>query len=118
MRFPNLLNTVANRRQLLQQTACGFGGVALNWMLTQGNVQAKPSVPPTRPKAKRVIFLFMAGGPSQPDLFDPKSLIIKNHGKTVAAPVDDTQLRVGVDQYLAMAPVAPKILSQVRPIRV
>ena len=107
MRFPNLLNTVANRRQLLKQTACGFGGVALNWMLTQGNVQAKPSVPPTRPKAKRIIFLFMAGGPSQPDLFDPKSLIIKNHGKTVAAPVDDTQLRVGVDQYLAMAPVAP-----------
>jgi hypothetical protein len=63
--------------------------------------------PHYRPRAKRVIFLFMAGGPSQADLFDPKPLIVKNHGRTVAAPVDDQQLRVGVERFIAMAPVAP-----------
>ena len=49
----------------------------------------------------------MAGGPSQADLFDPKPLIAKKHGQTVAAPVDDQQIRVGVEKFLAMAPVSP-----------
>ena len=59
------------------------------------------------PRAKRVIFLFMEGGPSQADLFDPKQLIVKSHGRTVAPPVDDNLIRLGVDKYLAMRPIAP-----------
>jgi len=99
------------RRQMLRTAACGFGGVALHGMATSlvqaasGPLAAR--LPHHMPRAKRVIFLFMAGGPSQPDLFDPKSLIANNHGQTVAAPVDDQLVRVGVEKFLAMRPVAP-----------
>jgi hypothetical protein len=99
------------RRQLLRTTACGFGGLALQGLLTN---LAGAALPPSRvagphhvPRAKRIIFLFMAGGPSQADLFDPKPLIARHHGQTVAAPVDDQQIRVGVEKFLAMGPVAP-----------
>ena len=44
----------------------------------------------------------MGGGPSQMDLFDPKPLITRNHGRSVVAPVDDFQYRVGVEKFLAM----------------
>ena len=99
------------RRQWLQTATCGFGGLALHSMATRV-VQAAggpldPRAPHHAPRAKRVIFLFMAGGPSQADLFDPKPLITKKHGQTVAAPVDDQQIRIGVDKFLAMRPVAP-----------
>lgn len=100
-----------NRRQMLRSAACGFGSVALHSMATRmasaANRPLAARSPHYRPRAKRVIFLFMAGGPSQADLFDPKPLIVKNHGRTVAAPVDDQQLRVGVERFIAMAPVAP-----------
>jgi hypothetical protein len=54
-------------------------------------------------KAKRVIFLFMSGGPSQPDLFDPKDYIKRMHGKTISAPINTNELRVGTDKFLALA---------------
>ncbi len=99
------------RRELLHQSACGFGSLALSGMLanaacaastTPGNRQ--PHFPP---RAKRVIFLFMAGGPSQPDLFDEKKFIIKKHGEPVSPPVDGREVTIGVDKYLALAPAAP-----------
>ncbi len=99
------------RRQMLRTAACGFGGLALHSMAAQvaqaGNSPLKFRAPHHTPRAKRVIFLFMAGGPSQADLFDPKPLIMKKHGQRVAVPVDDQQIRVGVDKFLAMGPVAP-----------
>ncbi len=100
-----------SRRRWLQTATCGFGGVALQSLLARtamaqsADLASRPSHHPAR--AKRVIFLFMAGGPSQADLFDPKPLIMKKHGQTVEAPVDDRQIRVGVDKFLAMGPVAP-----------
>ena len=100
------MNPTLTRRRMLQTAACGFGGLAFHGMAAAAGPLAARA-PHHAPRAKRVIFLFMAGGPSQSDLFDPKKLIAKNHGKTVAAPVDDVQLRVGVEKYLAMAPVAP-----------
>lgn len=103
--------TEFTRRNWLQTAACGFGGLALQ-SLTAGAAQAANSqqgvrAPHHAPRAKRVIFLFMAGGPSQPDLFDPKPMIAEKHGQTVSAPVDDRQIRVGVEKFLAMGPVAP-----------
>ena len=99
------------RRHLLRTAACGFGGLALHTMTTrlaQATSRTKDNqVPQHTPRAKRVIFLFMAGGPSQADLFDPKQLITKNHGQTVVAPVDGQQVRVGVEKFLAMGPIAP-----------
>ena len=80
----------ANRRQMLLRTAAGFGGLALNWMLGQDKARgaslaehrtAHAAFPDTEPKAKACIFLFMSGGPSQVDLYDPKPLLTKLHGQ-------------------------------------
>ncbi len=103
--------TQLSRRQLLQSAACGFGGLALSGMvagMARGVSPLAVRAPHFAPRAKRVIFLFMAGGPSQGDLFAPKDYITQNHGKPIASPVgDDGQLRVGVAKFLPMAPVAP-----------
>ncbi len=107
-----LITVSSTRRQLLRAAACGFGSLALQGLMADGANGATTSplrvrAPHHPPRAKRIIFLFMAGGPSQADLFDPKPLIVEHHGETVAAPVDDQQLRVGVEKFLAMGPVAP-----------
>jgi len=100
-----------NRRQMLQTTALGFGGLALADILRAANhVQADRS-PGTAAKAKRVIFLFMAGGPSQHDLFDPKEFIRQRHGQTIDSPLRKEVIQIGTEKYLAlgeMAPVRPR----------
>ena len=104
-------DTFFDRRRWLQACACGFGGLALQGML--GSIaQAATSPLAVRPphfpaRAKRVIFLFIQGGPSQPDLFDPKELITKKHGEKISPGIDGREVSVGVDKYLALAPVAP-----------
>lgn len=99
-----------NRRELLSQAACGFGGLALSGLLAE-SVKASPlslRTPHFPARAKRVIFVFLAGGPSQADLFWPKEYITRKHGQAIDSPVgDDGQLRVGVAQFLPMAPVRP-----------
>lgn len=74
-----------SRRRMLQSTACGFGSLALAGLLNQPSRAANPLAPkiPHLPaKAKRVIFLFMAGGVSQVDSFDYKPLLEKEDGKS------------------------------------
>jgi hypothetical protein len=76
-----------NRRDFLWRAGGGCGGLALNWLLTQDRLRAAPVNPlaPKKPhfeaKAKAVIFLFMVGGPSHIDLFDPKPELTKRHGQ-------------------------------------
>jgi Protein of unknown function (DUF1501) len=76
-----------NRRKMLSRVANGFGLIALQSLLAdeaEASTAADPlsSRPPHHPaKAKRVIFLFMDGGPSQLDLFDPKPRLARDHGK-------------------------------------
>jgi hypothetical protein len=95
------------RRQWLRQTCCGFGGLALADLALAATAPAAARVAGPAPRAKRVIFLFMAGGPSQPDLFDPKELLRRKHGESIAPPVDPTLETVGTDRFLALAPIAP-----------
>jgi len=100
------------RRQWLRQTCCGFGGLALADLLMADVARAAASPEAARiagaaARAKRVIFLFMAGGPSQPDLFDPKELLRRKHGEPIAPPVVPTLETVGTDKFLALAPIAP-----------
>ena len=73
------------RRQFLQNAACGFGSIALADMLAGSPVvnPLAPKMPHFAPKAKHVIFLFMEGGPSQMDLFDPKPALQKYHGQSL-----------------------------------
>ena len=67
------------RRQLLQNAAAGFGSIALNAMLGR---EAQAGLPAhLAPRAKRVVFLFMKGGPSHVDTFDPKPLLDRDHRK-------------------------------------
>ncbi len=106
-----LASDVCSRRRWLQATACGFGGLALEGLfsrLAHAAAQTQPAPQPHfTPRAKRVIFLFMAGGPSQLDLFDPKPLIAQKHGETVSPPINGHEVTLGVDKYLALAPGAP-----------
>jgi len=100
-----------DRRQMLCTAACGFGSLALQGMMSSlARAAASPLAarsPHFRPRARRVIFLFMQGGPSQLDLFDPKPLIRSKHGTKISPPVDGNKVSIGVDKYLALAPVAP-----------
>jgi hypothetical protein len=84
------LNRTLSRRELLRISSAGFGSVALAGLL--GEQQMRASVtssasplavkePHFPARAKRVIFLFMHGGPSQVDTFDYKPLLKRDHGK-------------------------------------
>ncbi|MDB5351828.1 MAG: hypothetical protein JWN86_3075 [Planctomycetota bacterium] len=83
----------SSRRNFLRQAGGGFGAVALAWMLGQerpalADSPANPMAPrpPHFPgKAKRVIYLFMHGGPSHLELFDPKPDLQKLAGKPLPA---------------------------------
>ena len=72
------------RREFLWQAGAGFAGLGLIDALTRdrafaGELAAKPQHFPA--KAKHCVFLFMNGGPSQVDTFDPKPALTKWHGK-------------------------------------
>ena len=77
------LNPIS-RRDLLRQTALGFGSLALSSLLAE-NTHAfdaqSPHAAHFKPRAKRIIFLFMKGGPSHIDTFEPKPLLDRDHGK-------------------------------------
>src|SRR5437773_6956394 len=74
---------------MLRVSAAGFGYLALASLLGETSVEAADSIinplaakPPHFPaRARRVIFLFMHGGPSQIDTFDHKPLLERDHGK-------------------------------------
>ncbi len=74
-----------NRREFLTDAFCGFGSLAFSAMLAEqvrGAVNPLAPKPPHREaKAKSVIFLFMSGGPSHIETFDPKPLLNKLHGQ-------------------------------------
>jgi hypothetical protein len=81
-------NRQISRRAMLRDTACGIGSLGLAALLAE---QAKASggplnplaakAPHFAPRAKNVIFLFMHGGPSSIDTFDPKPRLERDHGK-------------------------------------
>jgi hypothetical protein len=90
-----------NRRQALMRCANGFGAVALAALMGRDllgrQVQTAPSNPlaPRLPhfpaKARSVIFLYMDGGPSQVDTFDPKPRLAREHGQPMPGRVEPTQ---------------------------
>ena len=78
-----------SRRTVLQRSAVGFGSLAMASLLA-GSSKATDAVaagqralrlPHFPARAKRIIFLFMSGGPSQVDTFDPKPLLTRDDGK-------------------------------------
>ena len=83
------------RRSFLNQFGMGLGAVALADLLArEGDASVAPPLdrgvlgaPHARASAKRVIYMFMSGGPSQMDLLDPKPLLNQRHGEELPASV-------------------------------
>ncbi len=93
-----------NRRELLLQAANGFGALALASLLGESAFGAAVAEEPTRSldplepkpshfpaKAKSVVFLFMDGGPSHLDTFDPKPRLDREHGQPIKVKTQPTQ---------------------------
>jgi hypothetical protein len=85
MQFPSRRES---RRDLLKTAAVGFGHLAFASLLGRTSAAATTAGGPLAakephllPRAKRIVFLFMKGGPSHVDTFDPKPLLDKEHGK-------------------------------------
>jgi hypothetical protein len=92
-----------SRRQMLVRAANGFGAVALTALMGDdafgrsithdsrvvGPLAPRP--PHFKAKVKNVIFLFMDGGPSQVDTFDPKPRLDREHGEAIKVKVQPTQ---------------------------
>src|SRR3981081_4043357 len=76
-----------NRRKFLRECAGGLGATPLSDLLQGASTAPVNPLAPKKPhfpaKAKNVIFLFMEGGPSQMDLFDPKPALQKWHGQSL-----------------------------------
>src|SRR5262245_19138044 len=77
-----------SRRALLRNASHGFGWLALSSMLARA---ANGDVPHFAPRARSVILLFMDGGVSQVDTFDPKPRLRLEHGKPFQPRIDATQ---------------------------
>ena len=75
------------RRDFLWQAGGGFAGLALADLIAREQATAAERATITAAKAKHVVFLFMNGGPSQVDTFDPKPELDKHHGEKYAGPL-------------------------------
>ncbi len=91
-----------SRRQMLREAATGFGSTAAMWLLYQDRLRAeqvltptydlRPKKPDLLPKVKSVIYLYMGGGPSTIDMFDPKPLLKKYDGQECPTKVEGRRL--------------------------
>src|SRR5437870_754 len=77
-----------SRRELLARAGMGMASLGLATLLAEpaGASALSPKKPHFKGKAKRVVHLFMNGGPSHVDTFDPKPLLKKYHGKPLTSP--------------------------------
>ena len=102
------------RRRFLQQLALGCGGTALASLLPNAIVQAAAAtdslrLPNFAPTAKRLIYLFMAGAPSQLDLWDYKPALANQFDKDLPESVRGGQLLTGMSAGQSRLPLAPSI---------
>ena len=114
------LQDAINRRNFIKGGA-GLGLTALFSMLGGGNALAAspdkkrvgglPGVPHFTPKAKRVIYLFQSGAPSQMDLFDPKPKLAELRGTDLPDSIRMGQRLTGMTANQAKFPVAPSIFK-------
>ena len=92
----------STRRQFFGRAAGGVGTLALSSLL-----QAQGGLTHFAPKAKRIIYLFMQGGPSQLDLFDPKPGLAKRHGEELPESIRKGQRLTTMTSKQTSLPVAP-----------
>src|SRR3712207_226016 len=107
---PRLEDRLLSRRELLSRCGTGFGALAFATLMTEQGLTApaqaatggsgyvnplSPKAPHFPVRAKRVIHLFMNGGPSQVDTFDPKPALAKYAGQNLPMPNLKTERRTG-----------------------
>jgi len=109
----------ANRRAFLRHAGGGFGMLALASLLDGAGLLASiaaaaaptnplaPKSPHFRARARSVIFLFMSGGPSHVDLFDPKPELIRLAGQPIPESFGTFKTRRAVAKNKLLAPVRP-----------
>ena len=115
-----------NRRNFLSKTSIGIGTAALASLFgygffnktkngtiapTAGGVKGILDAPHFAPKAKRVIYLFQSGGPSQLDLFDYKPILIKRRGEDLPDSVRNGQRLTGMTSGQESFPLAGSIFE-------
>lgn len=98
-----------SRRSFLRTSGCGFGSLALAGLLdddlrAENNLAARS--PHFMPRAKNVIFLLMAGGPSQMDLFQYKPRLVREHGRPVPFERPKGMTADGMENTRLLRPVA------------
>ena len=98
-----------NRRTFLQASAAGIGTAALSSML-QSPVKAETAAHHPA-KAKRIIYLFQSGAPSQMDLFDPKPVMADKRGSELPESIRMGQRLTTMTSGQASFPVAPSIFQ-------
>ena len=87
-----------SRRQMLREASLGFGSIALtallaekSWAGSTGTIRDAVNPSHHRPKARNVIFLYMDGGVSHVDSFDPKPRLRRENGQRFAMKMEPTQ---------------------------
>lgn len=114
------------RRHFFGRMGLGIGTAALASLLSESGLATAlpgsddtktglPGLPHFAPKAKRVIYLFQAGGPSQLDLFDAKPGLAKLRGQNLPDSIRLGQRLTGMTAHQASLPTAPSIAPHSSP---
>ena len=108
------LQDALNRRVFLKGSSLGVGTAALGGLLVGDQASAAtglPGFPNHAPKAKRIIYLFQSGAPSQMDLFDPKPAIADRRGEDLPDSIRKGQRLTTMTSGQKKFPVAPSIFK-------
>jgi hypothetical protein len=110
------MDLFADRRRFLRSAGAGFGMIALTALLAEDGLLAEdssdartaddplaPRPPHHEPRARRVIFLFMSGGPSHLETFDPKPVLQRLHGQRLPESIGLVKTRRGVERNRLLA---------------
>ncbi len=102
-----------NRRIFLKNSSAAIGAAALGSLLQEDAAAASPRrvFPNFAPKAKRIIYLFQSGAPSQMDLFDPKPQMEKHRAEDLPASIRKGQRLTTMTSGQKAFPVAPSIFK-------
>ncbi len=100
------MNNALNRREFLYSSRLGLGGMALASLMNDAG-----AAPHFAPRAKRIISLFMHGGPSQLDLFDHKPELKKLHGQELPTSVRGEQRLTGMTSGQKSLPITSSLFQ-------
>src|SRR5436190_8098938 len=104
-----------SRRDFFGKFALGIGGMALTRLLGStgfpAGAEAPIGFPNFAPRARRIIYLFMSGGPSQMDLFDYKPMLGKMNGQELPASVRMGQRLTTMSAFQSTLPLAGSIFK-------